>query len=173
MGRFVALLAAGALALGACSAPDPGEGPLVVDFGDELAQESRDVLFAASELELVAVDPDWPTDESRADPTTLQGYNVRGRAMVSDRAVRLELLEALGAAARENDGIVAACFNPRHALIAEHEGRTVEVIICFECLTFQVWDGTERIETVDLSDTPRPLFDRIFEDHGLTIAPGG
>ena len=161
---------AASLLLAACSAPDPGEGPLVVDFGDELAQEHRDVLFAAAELELVAVDPAWPTDESRADPTTLHGYGVRGRATVTDRDTRLELLEALGAAARENDGMVAACFNPRHAIIAHHGGKTAELIICFECLTFQVWDGIERVETVDLSETPRSLFDRIFGEHGLSIA---
>lgn len=170
VGRWV--LAALAV-VGACSAPDPGEGPLLVDFGDELADTHREVLFNATELELVAVDPAWPTPESVADPATLHGYTVRGRAATSEREVRLELLEALGAAARENDGMVAACFNPRHALIAHHDGRTAELIICFECLTFQVWDGAERVETVDISDTPRGLFDRIFEEHGLSIAPGG
>lgn len=159
--------------LAACGSPDSGEGPLAVDFGDELGDATREVLFHAPELELVAVDPAWPTPESTADPATLHGYTVRGRATTGDREVRLELLEALGAAARENDGMAAACFNPRHALVAHHDGRTAELIICFECLTFQVWDGAERVETVDISDTPRGLFDRIFEEHGLSIAPGG
>ena len=159
--------------LAACGSPDSGEGPLAVDFGDELGDATREVLFHAPELELVAVDPAWPTPESTADPATLNGFTVRGRATTGDREVRLELLEALGAAARENDGMAAACFNPRHALVAHHDGRTAELIICFECLTFQVWDGAERVETVDISDTPRGLFDRIFEEHGLSIAPGG
>lgn len=165
-------LLCGAL-LVACSSPDPGAGPLVVDFGDELSPAFRTILCSTDALELVAVDPDWPTPASMADPATLHGYTVRGRATVTDRAERLELLQALAAAARENDGMVAACFNPRHALIAHHQGRTAELIICFECLTFQVWDGAEHVETVDLSATPRPLFDHIFEDHGLSIAPGG
>lgn len=166
----ISLLLAGAL-VASCSASDTGSGTLQVDFGDELAQEFRDILFNADSLELVATNPDWPTKETEADPATLHGYTVRGRAEIKDRALRLELLTALGAGARENNGMVAACFNPRHALIAKHNGKTCELIICFECLTFQVWDGKERKETVDLSETPRATFDRIFTDAGLSIAP--
>jgi len=164
------LLLSGLLGV-SCSAPDPGTGPLQADFGDELSQEFRDILFQADTLELVALDPDWPTKESLADPTTLHGYNVRGRATLESRPLRLELLVALGDGARENNGMVAACFNPRHALIAEFQGKTCELIICFECLTFQVYDGSEKIETVDLSETPRKAFDRIFTEAGLSLSP--
>jgi hypothetical protein len=170
-----ALLLVAGLALPSCSASDAdagsGAGPLVVDFGDELAQEHRDVLFQAAELELVALNPDWPTKESLADPATLHGYTVRGRATIKDRAQRLELLKALGDGAKENNGMVAACFNPRHAIIATHGGKTCELIICFECLTLQVWDGTDKVEGVDLSETPRTTFDRIYTGKGLSIAP--
>ncbi len=159
------------LLLPACSASDTGAGPLEVDFGNELSQPFRDILFQAGEFELVALNPDWPTKESKADPKNLQGYTVRGRATISDRALRLELMQALGDGARENDGMVAACFNPRHAIIATHNGKTCEIIICFECLTFQVWDGSTKIETVDLSETPRTTFDRIYTAAGLSIAP--
>lgn len=159
------------LSLASCSAPDPGTGPIQADFGDEFPQEFLDVLLQDESLELVAIDPDWPTKESLADPTTLHGYSVRGRAVLDSRPLRQELLGSLGDAARENDGMVAACFNPRHALIAEAQGKTCEVIICFECLTFQIFDGEEYVETVDLSETPRRTFDRIFTDAGLSIAP--
>jgi hypothetical protein len=155
-----------------CAVSDPGRGPLQVDFGDELSQEFRDILFQASSLELVSINPAWPTKETRADPANLHGYTVRGRTRVESREVRLELLKALGKGARENNGMVAACFNPRHVLVGEFEGRTCEVIICFECLTFQVWNGTEKVESVDLSQSPRKTFDRIFTEAGLSIAPG-
>ncbi len=154
-----------------CSSSDSGSGPLQVNFGDELSPRFREVLFNAPELELVAINPDWPTEESRADPTTLHGYSVRGRSTLVEREKRLELLVALGEGAMENDGVVAACFNPRHAIIAQYDGKVCELIICFECLTFQVWDGNERVETVDLSETPRATFDRIYTSLGLSIAP--
>lgn len=171
MVKLISFLLAACLAVSSCSTTDQGTGPLQVDFGDELAQEYRDILFGASSLELIALDPDWPTKESVLDPTTLHGYGVRGRATISDRALRLDLLTALGDGARENNGMVAACFNPRHAIVAELEGQTCELIICFECLTFQVWDGTERVETVDLSETPAKRFNEIYTAEGLSIAP--
>ncbi|MHC4379954.1 MAG: hypothetical protein ACYSU1_02550 [Planctomycetota bacterium] len=166
-----------ALLLTACSTSDPQPttetGPITADFGSELSQPFREILFQAPTWEIVAIDPDWPTEESRADPTTLHGYTVRGRADLPERSLRLELLESLADGARENDGMVAACFNPRHAIRAEFEGKVCEIIICFECLTFQVWDGSERVETVDLSETPRTTFDRIYRNAGLSIAPRG
>lgn len=171
--RFLSLVLLVSLPLGACSVSDAGSGPLYADFGNELSEEYRQILFQATELELVAVDPAWPTKESRADPATLHGYTVRGRATITDRAKRLELLTSLADGARENNGMVAACFNPRHALIAKHDGKVCEIIICFECLTFQVWDGTDKVESVDLSETPRGTFDRIFGAEGLSIAPRG
>ena len=168
-----ALLLLAGLAMASCSSSDSEAevGPLSVDFGEELAQEHRDVLFQAAELELVALNPDWPTKETLADPSTLHGYTVRGRTTITDRAPRHELLQALGDGAKENNGMVAACFNPRHAIIANHGGKTCELIICFECLTFQVWDGTDKVEGVDLSETPRTTFDRIYTGTGLSIAP--
>ncbi|MGB0952641.1 MAG: hypothetical protein ACPG31_05415 [Planctomycetota bacterium] len=173
MRGILSLLVLLTLPLGACSVSDSGSGPLYADFGEDLAEEYRQILFQATSLELVAIDPDWPTEESRADTSTLHGYNVRGRKTITDRAKRLELLTSLADGARENTTMAAACFNPRHALIAEHGGKVCEVIICFECLTFQVWDGTKRVDSVLVSESPRPTFDRIFGAEGLSIAPRG
>jgi hypothetical protein len=157
--------------MASCSAPDPGQGPLQVDFGKEVSQQYRDILFQAESLEIVALNPDWPTEESRQDPTTLHGYGVRGRAVLEERSLRLELLAALARGTRENDTMAAACFNPRHAIIAESNGQVCEVIICFECLTFQIWDGTTQVEGAHLSETPCRTFDRIFADAGLSVDP--
>ena len=166
--RVLLLICCGLLA--SCQTPDPGVGPLQVDFDGELSAEMGHILFSDTSLELIAVNPDWPTKESKADPSTLHGYTVRGRAMLEGREVRLELLNALAAGARENNGMSAACFNPRHAIVAEVDGKICELIICFECLACQVWDGTERVANIDISETPRATFDRIYSAAGLSIA---
>lgn len=169
---LITLIAIPALAwMVSCSAPDPGQGPLQVDFGKEVSQQYRDILFQAESLEIVALNPDWPTEETRQDPSTLHGYSVRGRAVLEERSLRLELLSALAQGTRENDDTAAACFNPRHAIIAESNGQVCEIIICFECLTLQIWDGTKSVEGAHLSETPRATFDRIYTDAGLSIAP--
>lgn len=166
---FIAVLALACLA--SCSTPDPEPGPLQVDFGEEVSQQYRDILFQAESLEIVALNPDWPTEESRQDPMTLHGYGVRGRAVLEERSLRLELLSALAQGTRENDTMAANCFNPRHAIIAESNGQVCEIIICFECLTFQIWDGTTLVEGAHLSETPCRTFDRIFADAGLSVDP--
>ena len=165
------LILAVCFCLVSCQSPDSGDAQLQVDFGGELAAELIDVLLADESLEIVAIDPDWPTTESKKDPASLHGYAVRGRAQLMDRQLRQELLQALAQGARENDGMSAACFNPRHVIIAESNGKTCELIICFECLACQVWDGNVRVTQIDISETPRATFDRIFTDAGLSIAP--
>ncbi|MCB9911347.1 MAG: hypothetical protein H6829_13875 [Planctomycetes bacterium] len=161
--------------LAACSLQpkpiDTGQGPLAVDFPEEFPIACQDVLRGAAELELVAINPDWPTEASREDPATMHGYTVRGRATLTDRAQRLELLSALAAGARENDGTVAACFDPRHALRAEYQGQTYELIVCFECLSFQIWNDQGHVANGDISETPREVFDRIYAAQGLSLAP--
>jgi len=167
--HFIWILSLGLLA--SCSTPDSGQGPIHVDFGEDISQEYRDILFQAESLEIVALDPDWPTEESRKDPSTMHGYGVRGRAVLKDRGLRLELLSALAKGAKENDDMAAACFNPRHAIIAQSNGKLCEIIICFECLTFQIWDGTTRVENGLISETPCRTFDQIFADAGLSVDP--
>ncbi len=162
----------------ACSTPDPvqgdpGDGPLEILFGAEVQPEWQKILTQADRLELVAVAPDWPSEESRADPTTLHGYQVLGRAWLTDRDARLELLGAFAKGDAENDDLVAACFNPRHVVRAEFEGRWCELIICFECLSYQVWDGRERWGRGLITEAPKVVFNRIYQEAGLSVAPGG
>lgn len=50
---------------------------------------------------------------------------------------RTELLDSFffDASAGPNS---SACFNPRHGLKATHQGKTIEVVICYECSMFVV-----------------------------------
>ncbi|PCJ53395.1 MAG: hypothetical protein COA70_08845 [Planctomycetota bacterium] len=171
MREFTKPLLLAFLLFASCQNQDSGTDEIQVDFSGELAAEYREILLADTSLELVAINPDWPTKESRMDPASLHGYSVRGRAKLMDRELRLELLQALAQGAKENNGMSAACFNPRHVIVAENDGKTCELIICFECLACQVWDGNERVGYMDISETPRATFDRIFADAGLSIAP--
>lgn len=161
--------------LGACGTPHParndsGEGPLQVRFGEEIPAGFASVFLHADEIELIAIDPDWPTKESLADPKNLHGYNIRGRAKLADRQKRLELLAEFSRGAMENDGVVAACFNPRHVLRAQHEGRTCDIIICFECLSFKMVDESGHVANGDIAESPAPYFNRVFAEAGLSVA---
>ncbi|MEZ6018150.1 MAG: hypothetical protein R3F49_23800 [Planctomycetota bacterium] len=167
-------LVVGALALlFACSssAPKPARSMADVSFGLDVSAAEADLLRGAATLELLALEPDGPLPEQRNDPTCFHGYRVLGRALVSDVATRTQLLDAIGRACRENDGRSAACFAPRHGVRAITEGHTVDLLICFQCLSMRVYaDGVSR-DSGDLASTQEPEVSGIFRAQGLSIAP--
>lgn len=66
--------------------------------------------------------------------------------------------------------MVAACFNPRHGLRAVHAGHTVDLVICFECLTLEVFADGAHVQWGDLARTQEAEFSALYEAAGLAIA---
>lgn len=165
------LIALALLGFGSCGSSAKVTAMADVDFGQDVPSVEAEILRGAAELELIALDPTWPTPEQKADPARFHGYGVLGRAAMSDPAGRVELLDLIAQACRENDGIVAGCFDPRHGIRATVEGRTVDLVICFSCLQVLVFADGERIGSGDLASTQEPSVSSIFVAAGLTIAP--
>ena len=167
------LLRATALAVGSCIAMTAcSSGETERAMPRLLIDDHEAEIFASAETwTLVTTDP-VPPNAGEVPEDNLQGYRVLGRAELSDPVAKRELVESLNSGIRANDDMVAACFDPRHALRAETATGSAELLICFECLQIYVYrDGKERTETVLTSKLPAATFDRIFEAHGLTIAP--
>lgn len=159
-------------ALAACGASvrSPARTLAEVDFGGDVPAREAALLRDAAALELMALDPSPPTPADLADPARFHGYRVLGRATVTDPATRLALLDLLARGARENDGTVAACFNPRHGVRAELGGRTAELVICFECLSWQVFGDGARVANGDTAATHEPEVSALYRAAGLAIA---
>jgi hypothetical protein len=166
-----ALLVFPLFALAACGAPPPATVPAEVRFGQDVPAGEADVLRQAAALELLALDPAWPTPAQVADPARFHGYAILGRATVTDEATRTRALDLIGQACRENDGMVAACFDPRHGVRAVHGSRTVDLVICFECLTVKVFADGALVNNGDLAETQEPELSALYRAAGLTIAP--
>jgi hypothetical protein len=165
-----ALLVFPLLAVVACGAP-PAKTPAEVRFGQDVPAAEADILRQAAALELLALDPTSPTPAQVADPARCHGYGILGRATVTDEATRTRALDLIGQACRANDDTVAACFDPRHGVRAVHGGRTVDLVICFECLSLQVHaDGTQ-VQWGELAQTQEPELSALYRAAGLTIAP--
>ena len=161
--------------LAACGSPNPakndgGTGPLDIQFGQEMPSDLAEVLMQAEELELFALNPDWPTEETRNDPNAFHGYLVRGQATLTDREQRLGLLASFAQGDQENDSIVAACFNPRHGLRARHGDKVCDIVICFECLSYKLHDQDGQRDGGLISRDPQPHFDQVYTGLGLSIA---
>src|SRR5262245_44881959 len=104
-----------------------------------LAAEARDkdnkfpddvlkVLEKADSYELLSLDPGV-----KGVKGGFHGWKVLGKTTVKDKKVRGQVLAALKKGVADSDGRVAKCFIPRHGVRATHGGKTVELVICFEC----------------------------------------
>jgi hypothetical protein len=95
-----------------------------------------------------------------------QNYAVLGKLEIDDPEQRAEIVAALQNAVVWHDGMVASCFQPRHAIAAQENGKKIEVVICFECRSYKL-DAEDGL----ISRRAEPLFNRILRDAGIPIAP--
>lgn len=133
-----------------------------------LPLELQTALREANSLQLHSLDP-TPTSRDRKGP--FQGWQDLGSTDVSATAVRTQLLDAFDNGIADSDGSVAMCFNPRHGLRAIYDGKTYDVVICFECLQ-GIWfvDDVEMPGFL-LTGTPQTVFDTILTDASIPLAP--
>jgi hypothetical protein len=156
MRAFVALLV---LSLVACSKHT--KQPQVVAALEKLAN-------APSKMVLYSLNPANHHNGDLRTDTVLHGFDILGKAEIADTNEQRALLRALAQGASENDDHAAACFNPRHALHVEQNGRSLDFTICFECL---------QVETQGFAPggflttaSPQPTFDQSLQTHHLPLA---
>jgi hypothetical protein len=135
------------------------------------------VLREAPKLEIFALDPMPIAEEALATTKVdhLHGYPILGRATLTDGKARAELADLVLRGIRESDGKVAACFNPRHGIRAKHDGRTLDLVICYECLSMTAYGdalgaGVDR-KGILTAPSVESAVTRIFTEAGLRIAP--
>lgn len=147
------VLITGALALGACARPseDPAGFRVSAKVAEALPETVRRALEGPSPVRLLSLDPyeralDPAAWESRGYDSlpSFHDYAVLGETTL-DEATRRRVVQALYDGIDASDGRVAACFNPRHGLSApapDGGAGTVDLVICFECLSLQAYvDG--------------------------------
>ena len=113
-------------------------------------------LEQATGWELISIDPGWsdPPEPYPAGTITLHGYPVIGRMKITEDAVREKLLAELQQAA-VNSGSAAACFAPRHMLRVEHDGQTVDLLICFPCNNASGYIDGKRQKLFQIAPDPK------------------
>ena len=111
-----------------------------------------------------------PGQEPKADEK-FHGYPVLGKIEVTDAAKRQEIVEALQDGLAQSDGTMAKCFWPRHAIRAVENGRTLDYVICFECLQLEAYvDGSKSVKPV--TREPQSVFNKHLKEASIPLAPG-
>lgn len=128
-----------------------------------VSEEVRAALSAPSSVELLSLDP--VADHSVKG---FYGWTVLGRTTLSDQAAS-RLLSELKKGIPTFSGPVVECFTPRHGLRIEHSGKTVDLVICFECYRCLTYlDGKE--DGFSVTRDPQPAFDAELTRAGMELA---
>lgn len=120
-------------------------------------------LECADAYELLSLNPTLSEDE-------FYNHRVLGRMNVADPATRATLTQALSDGARESDGSIMACFNPRHGIRATRGGRVTELVICFECKQVRVYQNGRRVSSFLTSPSPQRVFDEVLRAARVPLA---
>ena len=152
-------------ALGYLSADASSDLP---EIGDALPAHARAILEADAQLRIYALDPDRTAGVDAQEFELLRSWRTLGDALVRDEE-RDELLSLLYGGIVLSDGAMARCFLPRHAIRAMHRGNTLDLLICFECSTLQVWMNDEHLTSAPIHAGVEPAFSRAFREQGLRI----
>lgn len=128
------------------------------------------LLDKAETFELYSLDPDREPDAKAPVKDGFQGWKVLGKTEVKAAADRTRLASALRLGAEDNFGIAAACFIPRHGIRLAGGGKTVDLVICFQCLSVQLFVDGERKDGFLTTSAPQPAFDAVLKAAGVKLA---
>jgi hypothetical protein len=146
--RTIAPLAVLALALPAFAA----------DRDNKLPDDAKAILEGADTFEVYSLDPKRSVEKPKDH---FHGWKVLGKTALKDRKERAKLLGALQKGIKESDGSAALCFNPRHGIRAVKGDKSVDLVICYECLSMQVWQG-DKAGSVLTTRSPEKAFNRLL-----------
>jgi hypothetical protein len=103
------------------------------------------------------------------DLEEFHGYGVLGQAPLRDQASRNELIATIERGIEASSGMVAACFNPRHGLSVTVNGSTWDLLICYECLSMQVYRDGEEQNGHLTAELVEPEVSAVYRAAGLVI----
>jgi hypothetical protein len=98
------------------------------------------------------------------------GAKVLGKAAVKGETELKALAGALKKGVDEGDR-GARCFIPRHGLRAAYDGKTYDLVICFECGWVYIYtDASDKPRVLMISETPHKALDKILTDAKVPLA---
>jgi hypothetical protein len=133
---------------------------------DKFPDEAKAILEKSDRVELYSLEP-----VEAKEGETLHGWKVLGKTVIKDKT-RKAVLDALAKGIADPGKGGAKCFDPRHAIRASHGGKSVDLVICFECGWVYVFpDGKgQAVARVETDTIFQPVFDKALKDAGVPLA---
>jgi hypothetical protein len=143
------------------------EATMEDDAPNRLPDLVLEVLAYPDRFDLLSLDP---SDGYSDEDSGFQGWRVLGITTIESPETRREVVEALQRGIAENQDCAAECFIPRHGIRVVRGDSSVDLVVCFECAQAYVYYGDEMFETVLVSDSPKPVFDRVLTAARVKLA---
>ena len=134
---------------------------------NQLPKSVREVLDRAEQIELLSLNP--ARDRKPAKQADFHGYEVIGKTVLEDKKACRQLLRAFSEGVDDSTGAVAGCFNPRHGIRDRHDGKTTELVICYECLSLQIYGPDRYKGSVLTTQGPSALFNKVLRKAGVPL----
>jgi hypothetical protein len=135
----------------------------------KVPEKAAAILGGAEAIELYSLEPDEQAAKNWKG-NTFRGWPVLGKTALKDAKQRQQVLDALDEAV--GTGAMAKCFDPRHGIRATHGGKTVDLVLCFECGQVYVYFDPKKSEhtTLSLARGTQPELDSLLKAAGVPLA---
>lgn len=133
-----------------------------------LPRTAMAILQNADSIELYSLEPE-PMEGEKPEKT-LHDRAVLGKVAIDDAGDRAKVVAALKQGIGHGRG--AKCFEPRHAIRASRAGKTVDVLICYECGWIYIYYDDQKAESKrELTDeSSRQEFERLLGAGGVPLS---
>jgi hypothetical protein len=148
------------------AAVPPWDGKL----SNKIPMPVRSALEKSAQLELLSLDARYRDTDARDE---FLRRKVIGTTVIKDPATRARVLGALDFGVTFDDLEVPSCFEPRHAIRVEHQGKSYYLTICFECnQVFVFVDNMNDLkQRFYIKSEPEVVFDDVLKAANIPIAP--
>jgi hypothetical protein len=139
---------------------------------NRIPEAAEKLLDKADGFEVYSLDPDrvFDKDGKLVEPKDgFHGWRVLGKTEVKAAGDRKKLADALRLGAEDNFGMAAACFIPRHGVRLTADKQTVDLVICFQCLSVQVYIDGKKAEGFLVTSDPQSAFDAVLKAAGVKL----
>jgi len=118
-----------------------------------LPDEALQVLRAPSSATFYSLEP-W--ERPKPEDKTLHGYKILGQTPLEPKQEQV-VATAFQKAVGDWDGMIAACFDPRHALRISSGGHTYDFLLCYNCHQLYVYKDDKVLASVGAAGSPKFL----------------
>jgi len=130
-------------------------------------------LENAERFELLSLDPE--RYQNRRPKEEFHMWRILGTMVITNAEIRNDLVTALNKSVKESRGLAAGCFNPRHGIRVIYDGKTNDLVICFECLQVLVYqnENERKPQGFLISDSAKnaeSLFNRVLMKQKIPLA---